>query len=312
MNVAILVPCYNEEATIAQVVADFRAVLPEARCYVYDNNSADGTADAATAAGAVVRREPLQGKGNVVRRMFADVEADVYVMVDGDATYHAPSAPEMIRALVAGNLDMVVGTRLHSRDEGAFRSGHQVGNHLLTGFVGWLFGARFDDMLSGYRVFSRRFVKSFPALSAGFEVETELAVHALTLRLPVAEMETPYGARPDGSCSKLRTYRDGLRILMTILLLTKEEKPMVFFSTGFALLAGFSLWLGLPIVGEWMETGLVPRFPTAILATGIMILAFLSLTCGVILDNVTRGRREVKRLHYLALRAPGTLTEEAG
>ena len=305
MKVAVIIPAYNEEAAIARTVADFRAALPEAAVYVYDNNSRDRTVEVARAAGAVVRSEPLQGKGNVVRRMFADVEADVYVMADGDATYHAASSPALIRRLVDENLDMVVGSRLRSEAEGAFRAGHHIGNRLLTGFVAWLFGDRFEDMLSGYRVFSRRFVKSFPAISAGFETETELAVHALSLRMPVAEVETPYGARPEGSVSKLRTYRDGWRILMTILLLLKEEKPLFFFSVVFAVLALVSVALSVPIVLEFIATGLVPRFPTAILSTGLMILAFLSLASGFILDNVTRGRREVKRMHYLAYRAPG-------
>jgi glycosyltransferase involved in cell wall biosynthesis len=305
MKVAVLVPCYNEELAIAAVVRDFHAALPEAAIYVYDNNSCDRTAEVARAAGAIVRHEPLQGKGNVVRRMFSDVEADVYVMVDGDATYHAPSAPHMIRKLLDDNLDMVVGTRLHTDVDGAFRQGHQLGNRLLTGFVAWLFGDRFADMLSGYRVFSRRFVKSFPALAHGFETETELAVHALSLKLPVAEVKTPYGARPPGSESKLHTYRDGWRILVTILKLTKRERPFFFFSVIFVVLALLAVGLAVPVVLTYMATGLVPRFPTAILATGIMLLAFLSLSCGFVLDTVTHGRRELKRLHYLAYKAPG-------
>ncbi len=305
MRTAVLIPCYNEEHSIEQVVADFRAALPEAAIYVYDNNSRDRTAELARAAGAVVRTEPQQGKGNVVRRMFSDIEADIYVMVDGDATYHAPSAPKMVARLIEDNLDMVVGTRLHSEEAGAFRAGHQLGNHLLTGFVAWLFGDRFADMLSGYRVFSRRFVKSFPAMSKGFETETELVVHALSLSMPVAEVETPYFSRPEGSVSKLNTYRDGWRILMTILTLLKRERPLALFGCVFALLALLALGLAEPVVATYMQTGLVPRFPTAILATGIMILAFLSLTAGIILDTVTHGRRESKRLHYLGHRAPG-------
>ncbi len=305
MKVAVLIPCYNEELSVAQVVRDFRAALPAAGIFVYDNNSKDRTVEIAREAGAVVRSEPLQGKGNVVRRMFADIEADVYVMVDGDATYHAPSAVAMIARLVDENLDMVVGTRLHTDEAGAFRRGHELGNHLLTGTVAWLFGDRFDDMLSGYRVFSRRFVKSFPALSKGFETETELAVHALALRMPVAEVETPYFARPPGSVSKLHTYRDGWRILVTIVKLLKEERPLFFFSAIFAALAALAVVLAAPVVVTYMETGLVPRFPTAILATGIMILAFLSLSSGFVLDNVKHGRRETKRLAYLQYRAPG-------
>ncbi|MBF0335013.1 MAG: glycosyltransferase [Alphaproteobacteria bacterium] len=311
MRIAILLPCYNEAAAIDGVVREFRAVLPTATIYVYDNDSSDDTMAVARAAGAVVRGEPLRGKGNVVRRMFADIEADIYVMADGDGTYHAPSAIPMIRRLVEDNLDMVVGTRLHSEVDGAFRAGHQFGNRMLTGFVGWLFGNRFQDMLSGYRVFSRRFVKSFPALSQGFEIETELAVHALELRMPVAEVSTPYGARPEGSQSKLRTYRDGFRILMTILMLFKEERPLGFFSLVFAALFGLASLLGGPLVVEWLDTGLVPRFPTAILATGVMILAFLSLSSGFVLDTVTLGRREMKRMAYLSIPGPSPAPQPA-
>jgi hypothetical protein len=235
--------------------------------------------------------------------MFADVEADIYVMVDGDGTYDAASAPAMIKKLVDERLDMVVGTRLHTAEAEAFRHGHHFGNRMLTGTVSVIFGNRFEDMLSGYRVFSRRFVKSFPAVSAGFETEAELAVHALSLRLPVAEVETPYGARSPGSVSKLNTYRDGIRILWMIVQLCREERPMAFFTLLFALLAGVSVGLGIPLVLDYMQTGLVPRLPTALLATGIMVLAFLSLVAGFILDNVTRGRREIKRLAYLSIPA---------
>jgi len=301
MKVAVLIPCYNEEKAIPMVVRDFRAALPGADIYVYDNNSKDRTIEVARAAGALVRSEPLQGKGNVVRRMFADIEADIYVMVDGDATYDAASAQKLIDRLVTGHLDMVIGSRLNTQAAEAFRAGHHLGNKLLTGTVSRIFGDRFDDMLSGYRVFSRRFVKSFPAVSAGFETETELAVHALSLRLPVAEIETPYGARPEGSVSKLSTYRDGIRISWMILQLFREERPMVFFSLIALVLALVGVALGLPVVWEFTETGLVPRLPTALLATGIMVLAFLSLVAGFVLDNVTRGRREIKRLAYLAL-----------
>jgi glycosyltransferase involved in cell wall biosynthesis len=307
MRIAVLIPCYNEEKAIAGVIKKFQASLPTAVVYVYDNNSTDRTIDEARAAGAIVRSEPLQGKGNVVRRMFADIEADVYVMTDGDETYHAPSAPGMIQKLVEENLDMVVGSRLKSDVEEAFRRGHHLGNRLLTGAVATIFGDRFQDMLSGYRVFSRRFVKSFPAVSAGFETETELAVHALSLRMPVAEVETPYGARPEGSTSKLRTYRDGFRILLMITMLFKEEKPLAFFSLVFLLLAVISLLLATPVVITYMETGLVPRFPTAFLSCGVMILAFLSLASGVILDNVTRGRQELKRIAYLSFSSPAEL-----
>lgn len=296
--IAVLVPCYNEEAAIERVVREFRAALPEAAIYVYDNNSKDRTLEVARAAGAEVRVERRQGKGNVVRRMFADIEADAYVLVDGDATYHAPSARAMVQCLFDENLDMVVGCRVHTQQE-AYRAGHQFGNAMLTGFVARLFGRTFSDILSGYRVFSRRFVKSFPALAVGFETETELTVHALELRMPVMEIETPYGARPEGSVSKLSTYRDGFRILRLILQLYKHERPLAYFSIVAGVLALLSVGLGLPLVFEWLRTGLVPRFPTAILATGIMVMAFLSLTVGLILETVTRGRQELKRLIYL-------------
>ena len=296
--IAVLVPCYNEEAAIERVVREFRVALPEAAIYVYDNNSKDRTLEVARAAGAEVRVERRQGKGNVVRRMFADIEADAYVLVDGDATYHAPSARAMVQCLFDENLDMVVGCRVHTQQE-AYRAGHQFGNAMLTGFVARLFGRTFSDILSGYRVFSRRFVKSFPALAVGFETETELTVHALELRMPVMEIETPYGARPEGSVSKLSTYRDGFRILRLILQLYKHERPLAYFSIVAGVLALLSVGLGLPLVFEWLRTGLVPRFPTAILATGIMIMAFLSLTVGLILETVTRGRQELKRLIYL-------------
>jgi glycosyltransferase involved in cell wall biosynthesis len=300
-RIAVILPCYNEEAAIARVVRDFRAALPQADIFVYDNNSADRTAAHARQAGAIVRTEPRQGKGHVVRRMFADVEADIYVLADGDGTYDAASAPALIEKLAAENLDMVVGCRLTRSGGEAFRRGHRFGNDLLTGCLGLFFGRTFTDILSGYRVFSRRYVKSFPALSAGFETETELSVHALELRMPIAEVETPYGARPAGSESKLRTYRDGFRILAMILALFKEERPLAFFSIISGVLALAAVVLAYPVFVTYIETGLVPRFPTAILATGLMILASLSLTCGFILDTVTLGRREMKRLFYLSL-----------
>ncbi len=299
-RVAVLAPCYNEETAIAAVVLDFKAALPGATIYVYDNNSSDGTREIARAAGAVVRTEQLQGKGNVVRRMFADVEADIYVLVDGDNTYDAASAPAMVARLLEDQLDMVVGCRV-SEEQAAYRAGHRLGNAMLTGMVAYLFGNRFSDILSGYRVFSRRFVKSFPALTTGFETETELTVHALELCMPIAEMETPYRARPVGSASKLRTYRDGLRILRTIMTLFREERPLAFFSILFVALGLLSMILAYPVMVTYLETGLVPRLPTAVLATGLMLLAFLSLASGFILDTVTRGRRELKRLAYLAV-----------
>jgi glycosyltransferase involved in cell wall biosynthesis len=303
-RLAVLVPCFNEEAAIARVVGDFRAALPQATVYVYDNNSTDRTAEVARAAGAVVRRETHQGKGNVVRRMFSDIDADVYVLVDGDATYHAPSAPAMIELLLDGRLDMVVAARVHA-DEAAYRLGHVTGNRLLTGFLDTVFGAAFSDILSGYRVFSRRFVKSFPVLSGGFEIETELTVHALELELPVAEVPTPYFARPVGSHSKLSTWRDGFRILGTILRLYRSERPLRFFSSIGIFLGLLSIALAIPIVIHFIEYGNVPRFPTAILSMGLMLAAYVSVAVGLILDTVTRGRREIKLLAYLEQRAPG-------
>jgi glycosyltransferase involved in cell wall biosynthesis len=299
-RVAVLVPCYNESATVGKVVSGFRAALPGATVHVYDNNSSDNTVELARAAGAIVGREPRQGKGHVVRRMFAEIDADIYVLVDGDATYDAPSAGRLVGRLIDDRLDMVVGARI-GQVEHAYRPGHLFGNRLLTGFVTRVFGASFTDMLSGYRVFSRRFVKSFPVLSSGFEIETELTVHALNLELPVAEIATPYFARPEGSVSKLNTWRDGLRILATIVRLYRSERPLPFFAVIGLVLALLSIALAVPVILTYVETGLVPRLPTAVLSTGLMILAFLSIACGLVLDTVTRGRREMKLLAYLAL-----------
>ncbi|TYL74192.1 glycosyltransferase family 2 protein [Bradyrhizobium cytisi] len=302
-RIAVLVPCYNEEAAVATVVADFRKALPAAEIYVYDNNSRDRTAAAAREAGAIVRSERRQGKGHVVRRMFADVEADIYVLVDGDATYDAPSAPPMIDKLLDEHLDMVVGFRI-DQSQAAYRLGHRTGNRMLTGFLSSTFGQEFKDILSGYRVFSRRFVKSFPVLSDGFEIETELAVYALELSLPVAEVETPYYARPEGSFSKLNTWRDGFRILGTILKLYRSERPLRFFTVIGILLALAAIILAIPIVVTFIETGLVPRLPTAVLSMGLTIMALLSISSGLVLDTVTRGRREMKMLAYLSQPAP--------
>lgn len=299
LRIAVLVPCYNEEAAVATVVADFRNALPSADIYVYDNNSRDRTAAVAREAGAIVRSERRQGKGHVVRRMFADVEADVYVLVDGDATYDAPSAPRMIDRLLDDRLDMVVGLRV-GQAQAAYRLGHRTGNRMLTGFLSSTFGHAFKDILSGYRVFSRRFVKSFPVLSDGFEIETELAVYALELSLPVAEVETPYYARPEGSFSKLNTWRDGFRILGTMLKLYRSERPLRFFAAIGGVLAVVSVILAIPIVVTFIETGLVPRLPTAVLSMGLMIMALLSVSSGLVLDTVTRGRREMKMLAYLS------------
>ncbi len=304
LRIAVLLPCYNEEAAIAQTIAGFRASLPDATIHVYDNNSADRTRDVAAAAGAVVRTERMQGKGHVVRRMFADIEADVYVMADGDATYDAAAAPELVRCLIEEQLDMVVGAR-KSEVEQAYRRGHRFGNRLLTGMLARIFGRTFTDILSGYRVFSRRFVKSFPALARGFETETEISVHALELAVPVAEIVTAYAARPAGSESKLSTWRDGWRILSTILHLFRIERPVLFYGGIGMALAALAVVLAIPLAITFAQTGLVPRFPTAILVTGLMILASMSFAVGLILDTVVRGRREVRRLHYLSLPAAG-------
>ncbi len=305
-RIAVILPCYNEEAAIAQTVAGFRAALPDAAIHVYDNNSADRTVAVAREAGAIVRTERMQGKGNVVRRMFADVDADIYVMADGDATYDAAAAPAMIAKMRDEGLDMVVGTRVHEAAD-AYRRGHVLGNRAMTGLLARLFGRSFTDIFSGYRVFSRRFVKSFPVLSAGFEIETEICVHALELKMPVGEVETRYLARPEGSASKLSTYRDGFRIARTILTLYRIEKPMLFFGWIALALAAMAVVLAVPLVMTYLHTGLVPRFPTAILVTGLVILAALSSFAGLILDTVVRGRREVRRLAYLAQPAPANL-----
>jgi glycosyltransferase involved in cell wall biosynthesis len=301
MKIAVLIPCHNEEQTIAEVVESFRTALPTATIYVYDNNSKDATALVAAKAGAIVRPEPTQGKGWVVRRMFAEIEADFYVLVDGDDTYDASIAPQMITMASEQRLAMLVGRRVAS-SSGAYRPGHQWGNRMFTRSVAVLFGSRLEDILSGYRVFSREFVKSFPVFSGGFEIETELTVHALTLRLPVAEIATTYKERPDGSASKLNKYTDGTRILWTIFTLLKNEQPFVFFSIWSLILLITSLVLAYPIFTTFLETGLVPRFPTAILATGLTVSALVLFACGLILDTVTKGRREMKLLQYLNAR----------
>ncbi len=300
LTIAVLIPCYNEAVAIPKVVADFRAALPHALIYVYDNNSTDDTVSVARAAGAIVRTETQQGKGHVVRRMFADVEADLYVLADGDDTYEAAAAPEMIRVLVDNQLDMVNGVRV-TQVEAAYRHGHKFGNKVLTGMVRAIFGDRVQDMLSGYRVFSRRFVKSFPALASGFETETEFTVHALELNMPVGDVSTIYKERPVGSASKLRTYSDGLRILQAIVVLVKETRPLWFFSLIGLLLLLLGVGLSVPVVVDYLETGLVPRLPTAVLSVALVELAVLSLVCGLILDSVARGRKEAKRLAYLSI-----------
>jgi glycosyltransferase involved in cell wall biosynthesis len=303
-KIAVLLPCYNEEAAIAATVAGFKAALPEATIYVYDNNSRDRTRQVAAQAGAIVRTERQQGKGHVVRRMFADIDADVYVMADGDLTYDPAASPAMVEMLLAEQLDMVVGTRRHEAKD-AYRGGHVLGNRIFTGLLSGLFGRSFSDIFSGYRVFSRRFVKSFPVLSEGFEIETEMSVHALELKMPVGEVETSYGARPEGSHSKLSTYGDGWKILKTIGNLYRVERPVLFYGSIGALLVIAAIILAIPLVETYLQTGLVPRFPTAILVTGMVIVAVLCFFAGLILDTVTRGRREVRRLAYLSLSAPG-------
>ena len=302
-RIAVLIPCYNEEAAIGAVVRDFRAALPAAEVFVYDNNSKDRTLEVAREAGAVVRTERHQGKGSVVRRMFADIEADIYVLVDGDDTYEAAAAPRLVEALVREGLDVVSGKRI-AVAQAAYRAGHVLGNRLLTGLTAMMFRVKIADLLSGYRVMSRRFVKSFPFTAEGFAVETELTVHAVRLLMPTLEIDTRYKERPEGSVSKLSTWKDGFRILSTIALLVREERPLVFFSAIFLLLAVLSLGIGAPVIVEYVVTGYVPRLPTALLSTALMLLAFLALVCGLILDTVTRGRWEAKRMAYLSIPGP--------
>jgi len=300
-RIAVIIPCYNEELAIAKVVADFKKELPESDIYVFDNNSTDGTSQVARLAGARVVHVSQKGKGNVVRRMFADIEADIYLMVDGDSTYHASFATKLVDKLFKDQLDMVIGCRIDEGEAENYRRGHRFGNRIITSTVRHIFGGQFSDMLSGYRAFSKRYVKSFPALTTGFEIETELTIHALELRMPFGEINTPYGARLDGSNSKLSTYRDGLRILRTIMRLYMIERPLEFFSIIGLILASSSVLLAFPLFIEYFKTGLVPRFPTAILSVGLMLSAQLALVCGFVLDTVTRGRHELRRLAYLAI-----------
>jgi glycosyltransferase involved in cell wall biosynthesis len=310
LDIAVIVPCYNEERTIANVVRDFRAALPQARVYVYDNNSSDATIEVARAAGAIVRQERRQGKGNVVRRMFSDIDADVYIMVDGDDTYDASIAPDMVRTLIDQNCAMVVGRRIHEEQE-AYRPGHVMGNLMFTNAIATLFGQTFTDILSGYRVFSRAFVKSFPIFALGFEIETELTVHALTLKLPVIECDSVYKSRPVGSASKLNTYRDGIRILVKIIHLVRMERPFLFYSIIALLLAVAAAILVYPLVITFLETGLVPRLPTGVLVVGLTVMSTLSFVCGVVLDAVTQGRRETKMLAYIGAARPAQLPRSA-
>ncbi|HWE07534.1 MAG TPA: glycosyltransferase family 2 protein [Rhizomicrobium sp.] len=305
-RIAVLVPCYNEEAAIGAVVRDFRAALPTAEIYVYDNASRDQTSQHARDAGAIVRHETRRGKGNVVRRMFADVEADIYVLVDGDDTYDASAAPMLVRTLSEGGYDIVSGRRV-AVGEHAYRTGHVLGNRLLTGLTALMFHVKLADLLTGYRIMSRRFVKSFPFTAEGFGIETELTVHAARLLMPMIEIDTSYKERPAGSVSKLNTWGDGFRILFTIAALVREERPLVFFAGVFALLATASLLVGAPVIVDYFRTGMVPRLPSAVLATALMLLGFLALASGLILDTVTRGRWELKRTAYLRIPGPGDL-----
>jgi Glycosyl transferase family 2 len=312
LRVAVLLPCRNEASSVAGVVSDFREALPEARVYVYDNDSTDKTAETAMTAGAIVRRESRRGKGNVVCRMFADIDADVYVMADGDGTYHAGSAPRMVRLLVEEGLDMVVGCRVAPQGSGAYPRGHMVGNRMFNRVLKMLFGARFTDVFSGYRVLSRRFVKSFPVRFTGFEIETELTAHTVEIGLPYAEVDTPYGAREEGSRRKLRTVRDGLRILVAAIQLFKEMRPMRFFTLIAAALTVIAASLGAVVIQEFVRTGLVPRLPTAVLAASIQVVAFICLTAGLVLESVARSRREARRLVYLGLEPISPEVVDAG
>jgi glycosyltransferase involved in cell wall biosynthesis len=299
-SLAVLIPCHNEESTIASVVSEFRQSLPHAGIYVYDNASTDQTAGVAREAGAIVYSEPKKGKGNVVRRMFADVDADMYVLVDGDATYDATVVPSMVQKMLGDNLDMVIGVRQAAKIEEAYRPGHVFGNWILSAMVSFIFKCEFSDMLSGLRVMSRRFIKSFPVLSSGFEIETEIAIHAAQVGASYGEVPTKYDSRPDGSNSKLNTYRDGCRILWMIVVLFKEHKPFIFFSLWFLVFSVSSVIFAYPLFLTWSETGLVPRIPTTVLCSGLMVLAFLSQSCGIILGSIGRARLEKKLIQYLA------------
>ncbi len=307
-NIAVIIPCYNEGLTIAKVVSDFRKELPDSNVYVYDNNSSDNTVDESRQAGAIVRSEEIQGKGNVVRRMFRDIDADFYILVDGDDTYDASIAPDMLRTAIYGHYDLVNCIRRETEYD-TYRVGHRFGNRMLTGIVRHIFGNRVQDMLSGYKVLSHRFVKSFPALSGGFDIETEITVHALELSMPVGHVEGHYRGRPEGSESKLHTYRDGLRILWMIINLFKHERSLQFFSLIGLVLMLISLALGIPVAIQFLHTGLVIRLPTAVLAMGIMLVAFLSIMTGLILDTVTRGRLEAKMLTYLQYSASQLISQ---
>lgn len=305
-DIAAIVPCHNEALAVGKVVADLKAAVPAMRVYVYDNNSTDGTDEIARAAGAIVRYEHSTGKGNVVRRAFSDIDADIYVMVDGDDTYEVGAVPEMIERLMSGPYDHVLGVREQVTDT-AYRAGHEAGNRAFNVLVSKVFGMPVNDMLSGYRVMSRRFVKSFPALSREFEIETELTVHCANLRVPCAEVAVGFRDRPEGSESKLSTYRDGLKILRLILHLVRFERPVLFHSVLGALFVVVALILGIPVLVDYARTGLVPRLPTAVLASSIVLIGILLWMVGLILDAVAKSRREAARLNYLRLPAPPAL-----
>ena len=300
LSIAVIVPCHNEASAIAKVIGGFREALPTAEIFVYDNNSTDDTAAVAAEAGAIVRYEPRKGKGHVVRRMFADIDADIFVLVDGDDTYDAAAAQTMIDKLVTEGLDLVNGVRI-ADTQSAYRPGHAFGNKALSGLVRGVFGRGATDMLSGYRVMTRRFVKSFPLASQGFEIETELTVHSLELDMPTGEVPSPFRDRAEGSSSKLNTLRDGFRILFTIVRLLQQERPLAVYCSCALVVALASLGLAAPVFAEYFQTGLVPRLPTAVLAASTMLLAFFLAAVGLILNTVTRGRWENKRMRYLGM-----------
>ena len=298
-SIAVLIPCYNEAETISEVVSDFKKHLPNATVYVYDNCSDDNTSERAREAGAIVTLARDRGKGNVVRRMFADIDADIYIMVDGDSTYSASDAPKMATLINSGNTDMIIAVR-KEKSEKAYREGHKIGNNLFSYILKILFNSNFSDIFSGYRAFSKRFVKTFPVMTNGFDIEAELSIHALTLSIPCAEINSEYYARPANSYSKLNTFKDGIKILISIINLLKETRPLFFFGIISVFMFLLSIGIASPIIGTFLETGLVPRLPTAVLAVGIMLISFLSLTCGLILDSISQARMEIKKLHYLS------------
>jgi hypothetical protein len=310
LRIVAIVPCHNEESAIEQVVTDLKVAIPHMAVFVYDNASTDNTAGVAEAAGAAVRFEPLRGKGNVIRRAMADLDADVFLMIDGDDTYDASAAPEMIRLLLDGPYDQVTGVRTASQ-RGAYRAGHLLGNRMFNKVVSVIFGRPVTDMLSGYRVFSRRFVKSFPAVSRAFEIETELTVHAINTRVPQAEVAVRFKDRAEGSASKLRTYQDGFKILRMISRLLHHERPLALYSTIAGLIVATAVGISIPVIGEYIETGLVGRFPTAILSASLVVVAFIVLVVGILLDGLRKVRQETTRIAYMATAPPPYLRRSA-